>query len=135
MTRSSLASRRRAFVGVLHLVAALALAITGCGGGVSPEQKAALAKIQSLGGKVNYEEGGYTIDLNGTAVEDADLGVLKDIANVKRVYLKGTVITDAGLEHLQKLSGLDRIIIERTLVTPDGLATLKKALPKTEVLH
>jgi len=59
---------RRAFWAACLIVLG---ALSGCGGSkISPEQKAAMSRIQDLGGRVNIASGGgYEIDLTGTAVD------------------------------------------------------------------
>lgn len=108
-------------------------AVSGCGANVSPEQKAALAKIQDLGGSVTFKNGGYKVDLTNTPVEDKDLESLKHIANLKRVDLQGTRIGDDGLQHLSSITSLEIIVLQRTVATRNGIEKLKKALPKTDV--
>ncbi len=98
-----------------------------------PEQTEAISKLQNLGGKVAFKNGGYTVDMRQTPVEDANLAVLKDIGNLKSLDLQGTRVTDAGLEHLRSLTSLDYVRLEATLVTKEGAESLKKSLPDTDV--
>jgi hypothetical protein len=105
----------------------------GCGAKISPEQKAAMTKIQDLGGNVNFKNGGYTVDLTKTPVEDKDLADLKAFSNLKILRLQGTQITDEGLVHLQSIGSLEFINLERTIATRAGVESLKKALPNADV--
>ena len=107
--------------------------LAGCGAKISPEQKAAMVKIQDLGGRVNYLNGGYKVDLTKTPFEDRDLESLKHIARLKNIDLQGTQITDEGLEHLLSIETLEYISVQRTGVTHEGADKLKKALPKADV--
>jgi hypothetical protein len=112
---------------------ALVLAVAGCGQGPSPEQTKALADIHQLGGKVNFDSGGYEVDFRGSQVENDDLAGLKHIANLKNVDLRGTRISDAGLVHLEGLKTLDRLYLTRSLATEAGAEKVRKALPNTKV--
>jgi hypothetical protein len=105
----------------------------GCGAGVTEEQKAAMARISELGGRLNFKRGGYEVDLQKTPVEDKDLAHLKQIPNLKNLDLQGTRIGDAGLEHLKGIDTLELVYLQRTVISPEGLADLKKALPKAEI--
>ena len=111
----------------------LAASLSGCGGGVSEEQKKAIARVQELGGHVNYDRGGYEVVLSGTGVENADLARLKHIANLKHLDLRSTGINDEALPYLQALTSLQDLQLGRTGVSLDGIETLKKALPQTQV--
>ncbi len=126
--RTSLFARAMAAACLIALGAA-----GGCGAKISPEQKAAMAKIQDLGGKVNFKHGGYNVDLTKTPVEDQDLADLKAFSNLKILGLQGTRITDAGLVHLHSIGSLESVNLERTIATRAGVASLKKALPKADV--
>jgi hypothetical protein len=106
---------------------------TGCGGGVPPEQKAAMARIAELGGRVNFKRGGYEVDLTQTPVENNDLAQLKQIPNLKNVDLQGTRVGDEGIEHLRSIDTLELVYLQRTGVTPEGAESLRKSLPKAEV--
>jgi len=106
---------------------------TGCGSKISPEQKAAMLKIQDIGGRINYRNGGYQVDLTRTGVEDKDLKVLQHIVNLKVVELEGTQITNEGLEHLEAIETLVGVSVQRTRVTREGVQKLKVALPKADV--
>jgi hypothetical protein len=105
----------------------------GCGGGVPPEQKAAMARIAELGGRVNFKRGGYEVDLTKTPVENKDLAQLKQIPNLKNIDLQGTRVGDEGIEHLQSIDTLELVYLQRTVVTPEGAERLRKSLPNAEV--
>jgi hypothetical protein len=109
--------------------------VNGCGASVSEEQKAAIARIQDLGGRVNYKRGGYEVDLNRSSVENQDLAQLAKIPNLKTVTLDGTRISDEGLQHLHAISSLEFVTLRTTAVTSEGIANLKKALPNVIVTY
>jgi hypothetical protein len=109
------------------------LAVTGCGTSATPEHTAALDRLQALGGKINFERGGYHVDMQGTGVQDKDLEQLKHIANLKSLDLRGTRITDKGLTHVQALGALEQINLVRTETTRDSVERLKAARPNLEV--
>ncbi len=86
----------------LLLFAALAAAVVaGCGSPLTPEQKAAITKVQRMGAKINVRYGGYEVDLRGSNVANDELVALKDIDNLKSIDLRDTNITDEGLVHLK----------------------------------
>ncbi len=109
--------------------------LAGCGAAMPPEQVEAMARIRDLGGKVNFKNGGYEVDLSGTGVEDADLACLKQIPNLHNLDLKGTRITDKGLDHIRGLQTIEFLYLERTTTTPEAVDELKKSLTKAEVHH
>ena len=108
-------------------------AAAGCGAPLSPEHKAAAIKIQDLGGKINYEDGGYRVDLAGTEIGNRDLEHLKHISNLKELDVRGTRITDDAVEYLTALGSLRYIRIERSGMTLEGVQKLKKARPNLDV--
>ncbi len=110
-----------------------AATLTGCGSPVTKEHTAAIAKIQDLGGSVNFKRGGYEVLLMGTATTNEDLPALKDISNLKSLDLRGTTVTDEGLVHLKSLTSLEFLNVERTGVTHDAAEELRKALPNADI--
>jgi hypothetical protein len=124
-------ARHRAAWSALLLLACLA----GCGGTGSPEQKQALAKVQQLGGKVNFKRGGYEVDLSRAAIGPGDLAELKHIANLKNVVLQSTPINDTAIPHLQGITTLEYIDLRRTAISPTGIESLKKSLPNAQIDH
>lgn len=89
-------------------------------------------RLRDLGAKVNLDNGGYEVDFRDTAVEDADLALLKQIPHLRNVNLQGTRITDAGIEHVQGIETLEFLYLQRTMVTPAKASELKRLL-KAEV--
>src|SRR5262245_22929053 len=104
------------------LLATLLVTSAGCSTAPSPEQKKAMRKLQSVGGRVNFSRGGYEVDLRNSAVQDHDLAYLHDIENLKSVLLSGTHITDAGLEELYTLTTVETIDLTRTFAHPEAVA-------------
>jgi hypothetical protein len=109
--------------------------IVGCGTSLTPEQTAAISKLQSLGGQVNFNHGGYEVSLRGTQTEDRDLVHLQKIPNLKTLDLQATRITDAGLAYLEPIQTLEYVVLSRTAVTDAGVENLKKSLSKTEFMQ
>jgi len=68
---------------------------------------AAIAEIEKLGGRVQYDEGNpdrtiVTVDLRGKQVTDAGLEHLKGLTNLRTLHLQHTQVTDAGVNELKK---------------------------------
>jgi hypothetical protein len=62
----------------------------------------AVALVKMLGGRVEVEETAkdapiVAVHLSDTKVSDADLGELKPLMQLHRLYLRNTTISDAGL--------------------------------------
>lgn len=112
----------------------LACLLSGCGAGISEEQKAAMQHLRDVGAKVNYSNGGYEVDFTGTQVEDADLAYLKHIPHVRNVNLQGTRVSDAGMEHLLVIETLEFLYLQRSTVSRAKADELKKRL-KAEVVY
>jgi internalin A len=112
-----------------------AAVLSGCGGGMTPEQKQAIIKLQGIGGRVNFKGSGCKVDMTKTPVEDKDLVHLRNIPHLVSLDLEGTRITDAGLEHLRSIESLETVSLQRSTVTPEGVEQLRKAMPKTEVTY
>ena len=119
-------------IGIVACLVVVA-AIGGCGAPISPEQKAAMDLVQDLGGEVNYEHGGYEIDLTGTQVEDKHLDALKNFEGLRELDLRGTRITDKALPYMQVSETLQIVRLQRTLVTPEGAKNLAKSKPGLQV--
>jgi hypothetical protein len=110
------------------------VAVVGCGGGLTPEHQAAFTEIQRIGGKIDFSEGGYRVDLASTQVSDEDLKLLKHIANLKEVDLRDTLISDKALPHLQAITTLEFISLERCGMSRDAIEQLKKSMPDVNVM-
>jgi hypothetical protein len=105
----------------------------GCGTSVSPEQEAAIKRIQYLGGRVSFTNGGYKVDMIGTQVEDNDLAQFQHIKNLKAVDLQGTRVTDDGLKELESIKTLVYVRLSRTRASRDAVKQLKEALPNADI--
>jgi hypothetical protein len=119
--------------GVWPLAALLIALVAGCGTSLTPEQTAAIGKLQELGARINFKRGGYEVNLTDTLVEDKDLVHLQMIPNLKTLDLNGTRISDSGLEQLRSIDSLEFVDLTRTTATPDGVEHLRKSLPNTDV--
>ena len=99
-------------------------------------QKAAIAAINKLGGRIDLDRNGAVVEvsLGYTKVTDADLENLKGLSNLHTLRLSKTNVTDAGLEHLKGLKSLRVLDFARTQVTNAGLEQLK-GLSNLERLH
>ena len=95
-----------------------------------PEHVKAITKLQGLGGKVMFEEGGYRLNLAETRVTDEDLDVLADIQNLKIVDLRSTDVTDAAIDKIIPLKSLILVLVTRSRMTPEGIERLAKARPE-----
>ncbi len=112
-----------------------AAVMSGCGNGMTPEQKQAISKLQGIGGRINFKGSGCKVDMTKTPVEDKDLVHLRNVPHLVSLDLQGTRITDAGLEHLRSIESLEFVSLQRATVTREGVEQLRKALPKTEVTY
>ena len=129
-------SRKKAWMLPVGLLLGLLLVVGTlvCGGKLSPEEKAAIAAIQELGGSVRYKEriwgwGGPLVGVSffgrPAEVTDADLIHLKGLTNLYALYLTHTEVTDTGLEHLKGMTSLGNLGLSETQVTDAGLERLK----------
>jgi hypothetical protein len=130
-------------------------------GKLSPEQQAAVAAIEKLGGKITYAKDGSAagIDLRDQKVRSEQLEPIARFPQLKTLVLWGPRITnaamthvaglteltdleldncstvsDAGLAQLKGLVNLRSINLRRSSLTDEGLTSLA-ALPKLEQLH
>ena len=121
-------------------------------------QDAAIAAIQKLGGKVEYNDSRKSVSLRDLKITDADLKHLKELPDLTDLELRGTAVTDsglahlkdlnklvilnlydttigdAGLEHLKGLTKLNFLMLKQTNVTDAGARKLKQALPDCETI-
>lgn len=149
---------------LVRLPLILLLGLFGCHQPPSahPDEAAAIAAIQKLGGKVEFEGDGterrvFKVYLHSTKVTDDDLAMLKKLPKLRNLFLGKTQISDAGLEHLEKsaelqtlslnsthvtdaglqslnwLKNLKTLNLQETQVTPAGAAQLRKSLPAAKI--
>jgi hypothetical protein len=85
------------------------------------------ARLQELGGVFGADPDAdrfYGVRLEGRAIEDADLGLLRAFSELDHVSLSGTQVTNAGLVYLRSLKRLKIIDLDRTAITDAGLVHL-----------
>ncbi len=94
---------------------------------VHPDEKQAAAALQQLGAILAADDQGRirSVRLSRTAVTDAGLVHLGNLAELKAVYLDDTQITDAGLRHVAELAGLKTLSVNYTRVGDAALEHLK----------
>lgn len=95
----------------------------------SPEEKAAIAAIEKIGGTVravsaNTDLKDVDFHLSGTGLTDDGLAHVKQLQNVVWLNLKGTKITDAGLAQLAESKSLKQLHLEMTGIGDAGVAHL-----------
>jgi len=127
--------------GCLVAIAALMMAIIpGCiGPNENADEHAAVAAIQKLGGKVEFEgekenQRVTKVYLHSTGVQDADLTLLSKLSKLRNLFLGKTQIGDEGLQHLQNSGELQTLSLNSTRVTDAGLESLTK-LTKLKTLN
>jgi len=76
-----------------------------------------------------------TVEIRCVEVTDAELVHLKELTNLRFLWLISSKVTDAGLVHLKELTKLRTLIIEDTQVTDDGVDKLKQAFPNCKILR
>lgn len=126
---SLLASRRR----LLLAASAVALLVLGCAEPMPPEHVAAISKFQGLGGRVQFSEGGYRLNMANSRVQNADLQFLKDIRNLKALDLRGTEISDEGIDMLVPLKSMKSVAVTGSRITPEGAKKLEQARPDLSI--
>lgn len=107
----------------------------GCAEPMPPEHAAAVSKMQGLGAKVQFEDGGLRLNMEGSRIEDADLQHLQKIQNLKLLDLRGTHVTDKGLPSILPVKSLRSLNLTGTRVTSEGVEALRKARPDLAVIH
>lgn len=107
-------------------------------------QRAAIGKIQKLGGNVEVRAAGpawlrellghereelldevVAVNLADRHATDATLGCVAQLNGIESLFLSRTQVTDAGLEHLSWLPKLKNLLLADTRVTDLGLGRLK----------
>lgn len=109
--------------------------LVGCG----ESEDSVVAYIKELGGQVAYDGKGADktvvgVDLAGANIDDAGLGRVAGLAELRKLNLAGTDVADAGLGHLEGLTKLRSLDLLGTHVTKAGVESLKARLPKCKVL-
>lgn len=95
--------------------------------GFEEKEREAAAKIEKLGGKVEFNNDGEVVkvDLNNTKIMDADLAILEELPGLQWLDLRITSITDDGIAHLRTLRNLRTLNLFRTNLTDKGLENLR----------
>lgn len=95
--------------------------------GFEEKEREAAAKIEKLGGKVEFNNDGEVVkvDLNNTKITDADLAILEELPGLQWLDLRITPITDDGIAHLRTLRNLRTLNLFRTNLTDKGLENLR----------
>ena len=118
-------------------------AMTSCGGTPhDPESRPAAEYVIERGGRVqlagkteligqaaNLPEGAFTIqriDLNETAIRDADLKGVPTLKGLQSLGLYRTEVTDAGLAELSRFPNLNEVELSYTAISDEGFSALKK---------
>ncbi len=112
------------------LVACLML---GCVKPMPPEHVAAISKMQGLGGKVLFENGGYRLNMADSRVTNDDLAHLANVENLKTLDLRNTQVSDEGIKKLVPLKSLNLVILAGSQVTAEGIEALKAARPDIKI--
>ncbi len=89
---------------------------------------AELAQLEPLARNIDL------LNLAGTKVTDAGLGVVAKMPNLERLRLERTAVSDAGLKNLAKLRKLDYLNLYGTAVSEAGVQTLR-GLPSLHHLY
>jgi hypothetical protein len=132
---------------LVMLVACLGLAPIAYEQHKAIRQQAAVAAIQKLGGRVEYDrslpsrsawlrvllgDDSYRnatgLDLSQTQVTDADLEYVRELPQLRWLAVSETMATDAGLAHLSGLTRLQNLNLGETQVTDAGLVHLHRLL-------
>lgn len=98
--------------------------------GFEAEERNAAAKIEKLGGKVEFNRDGEVIkvDLNNAKITDVDLAILEEFPGLQWLDLRITPITDQGVAHLRTLRNLKFLNLFRTGLSDKGLENLRGML-------
>src|SRR5262249_27591432 len=76
-------------------------------------------------GRMKVFERVTLVQLNCTAITDAEIGELSRLTNLRQIYLGWTAVTDLGLAQLNRLQKLERLSLRETRVGDAGLSHLR----------
>src|SRR6185436_19155213 len=95
--------------------------------GFEHEERTAAAKVEKLGGKVEFNSEGEVvkIDLNNAKITDADLAILDKFPGLQWLDLRITPITDEGVAHVRTLRKLKFLNLFRTSLSDKGMESLR----------
>lgn len=136
IVRSNLSSLRKRKVGAVW-AGMVIIATMGCDMAYPRiQRRAAVAAVQSVGGRISEGEQGIIVDLDGTSFDDAALKrlirQLKCFDNLSELHLKETSVTDAGLDAIRRTweSGGPLTLLDAT-----GCKVSKSALNRLKQSH
>ena len=131
--RKSLKSRRLFVLSGACCFAGLASVLTARSAEDGAEQKAAIAEIEKLGGRIERDETVkekdkpiVAITLSTTQAGDDALDRLKAFDHLKKLSLNSTKITNAGLERLKSIPTLEKLYLVDAKIDDAGLDHLKE---------
>jgi len=95
--------------------------------GFEHEERTAAAKVEKLGGKVEFNSEGEVvkIDLNNAKITDADLAFLDEFPGLQWLDLRITPISDEGVAHVRTLRKLKFLNLFRTNLSDKGMENLR----------
>jgi hypothetical protein len=74
------------------------------------------------------------LDLDASSVESSDLAYLRGLNHLQTLSLQGNLmISDAGIEHLKQLTNLRHLYLAYTGITEHGAEELQQALPHCKI--
>ena len=99
------------------------------------DERKARSALRNLGAEIRgntlrFPQG---ISHNTEKIIDSELVHLRELTDIRWLYLYETQITDAGLVHLKGMTTLKELGLTSTKVTDAGVAQLQKALPNCKI--
>jgi hypothetical protein len=127
---------------VMGWLGVLVLAVTGCGGGdaqLPSDQQAVAEEIKALKGnyfidKTAPDQGIFSVNLSGTAADDALVAKLEPLPKLTHLKLNGTKVTNAAAKSIKNMKNLVTLDIGNTKITQEVMASIKTTLPKAEIV-
>ncbi len=115
------------------MFAVVLASFTGCADPLPEEHKATISRMQGLGGKVLFSDGGYALNMENSRLSDDDLKDLQHIHNLRVLHLQNTRVTDTGLPEIAKLKSLVRVYLAGTPTSREAREALAKQRPDLTV--
>ena len=96
------------------------------GQALAADAAAVIRRVESLGGKVQYDawKQAVGVDLLDCPATDADVKRLTALAGLRELSLWGPDIHDDGVQRLESLPRLTTLVLENTELTDAGLETV-----------
>jgi hypothetical protein len=118
-------------MGVCFAVGSCLMLCAAACGQAAPQDEA-VAKIESLGGRVYKNTAGQVdiVDLKGPQITDEHLALLQSLPALRQLSLDGSQVTDRGLDQLLNLPNLEEVSLLRTKVTPQAAQAFNDRHPK-----